>query len=76
MAAAAPPLFLGFDCSTQMLKGIAVGTDLAVHYQAMFDFDADSKGFNIVKGVLTNEAEHEVYAPVALWLQAIGNLYS
>ena len=37
----------------------------------MFDFDADATGFDIKKGVLTNEAEREVYAPVAMWLQAI-----
>lgn len=65
------PLYLGFDLSTQQLKGLAVDSDLKVEYEAKFDFDSDSHGFNIENGVLTNEAEHEVYAPVALWLQAI-----
>ncbi|MCJ1286652.1 hypothetical protein MMC26_005998 [Xylographa opegraphella] len=65
------PLYLGFDLSTQQLKALAVTSDLKVVYEAKFDFDADSEGFGIHKGVITNEAEHEVYAPVALWLQAL-----
>ena len=65
------PVYLGFDLSTQQLKGLAVTSDLKVIHSAVFDFDKDAKGFNIVKGVLTNEAEREVFAPVAMWLQAI-----
>ena len=65
------PLYIGFDLSTQQLKGLVVNSDLKVVYIAKFDFDADSTGFPIKKGVLTNEAEHEVFAPVALWLQAM-----
>ena len=68
---ASSPLYLGFDLSTQQLKGVAVTSELKVVYEAVFDFDADSVGFDIRKGVLTNEAEREVYAPVVLWLQAI-----
>lgn len=65
------PLYIGFDLSTQQLKGLVVNSDLKVEYIAKFDFDADSTGFPIKKGVMTNEAEHEVFAPVALWLQAL-----
>ena len=65
------PLYLGFDLSTQQLKGLAVTSDLKVVHEAKFDFDADSIGFKIKNGVLTNEAEQEVYAPVAMWLQAL-----
>ena len=65
------PLYLGFDLSTQQLKAIAITSDLKVAYVALFDFDADAPGFGIKKGVLTNEAEREVYAPVSMWLQAI-----
>src|SRR5271155_764660 len=64
-------IYLGFDLSTQQLKGIAVTSDLRKVHEAKFDFDADSKGFNVRKGVLTNEEEHEVFAPVAMWLQAL-----
>ncbi|OGM45288.1 D-xylulose kinase A [Aspergillus bombycis] len=65
------PLYIGFDLSTQQLKALVVNSDLKVVYVSKFDFDADSRGFAIKKGVITNEAEHEVYAPVALWLQAL-----
>ncbi|KAJ5579481.1 uncharacterized protein N7459_005466 [Penicillium hispanicum] len=72
------PLYIGFDLSTQQLKGLVVNSELKVVYVAKFDFDADSTGFPVKKGVQTNEAEHEVFAPVALWLQALdavlGNL--
>lgn len=68
---ASGPLYIGFDLSTQQLKGLVVNSELKVQYVAKFDFDADSHGFAIKKGVLNNEAEHEVFAPVALWLQAL-----
>ncbi|KAJ9273718.1 hypothetical protein DTO212C5_352 [Paecilomyces variotii] len=70
------PLYLGFDLSTQQLKGLVVTSDLKVAHIAKFDFDADSKGFGIKKGVLANEAEREVFAPVALWLQALDGVLS
>lgn len=72
--ASSGPLYLGFDLSTQQLKGLVVDSSLKKIHEAKFDFDADSKGFGITKGVLVNEAEREVFAPVALWLQAIDTL--
>ena len=68
------PLYLGFDLSTQQLKGLLVHSSLKVTHVAKFDFDADSTGFGIEKGVLTNKAENEVFAPVALWLQALDSV--
>lgn len=68
------PLYIGFDLSTQQLKGLVVSSDLKVINIAKFDFDVDSKGFDVKKGVLTNEAEHEVFAPVAMWLQALDHV--
>lgn len=44
------PLYLGFDLSTQQLKGIAITSDLKVAYEAVFDFDADATGFAVKKG--------------------------
>lgn len=70
------PLYIGFDLSTQQLKGLVVNSELKVVNIAKFDFDADSRGFQIKKGVLANEAEHEVFAPVALWLQALDGVLS
>ncbi|KAF2131837.1 xylulose kinase [Dothidotthia symphoricarpi CBS 119687] len=63
--------FLGFDLSTQQLKGIIVGSDLKLIHEAKVDFDADFSRYGIEKGVLTNPAEGEVFAPVALFLEAI-----
>ncbi|KAH7079327.1 FGGY family of carbohydrate kinase [Paraphoma chrysanthemicola] len=63
--------FLGFDLSTQQLKGIVVGSDLKLIHEAKVDFDADLAKYGIEKGVLTNPAEGEVFAPVALFLEAI-----
>lgn len=40
-------------------------------YEAKVDFDADLSKYGIKKGVHVNEAESEVYAPVAMWLEAV-----
>lgn len=66
------PLYLGFDLSTQQLKAIVISSDLKVVAEEKVDFDADfGAKYGIKKGVLTNEAEGEVYAPVAMWLEAV-----
>ncbi|RAL59744.1 hypothetical protein DID88_000374 [Monilinia fructigena] len=64
-------LYLGFDLSTQQLKAIVVSSSLKVRYEAKVDFDADLFKYGIKKGVYVNEAEREVYAPVAMWLEAV-----
>ena len=63
--------YLGMDLSTQQLKMLVVDSSLKKVDEAKFDFDADAKGFEVHKGVMTNEAEGEVFAPVAMWLQAL-----
>lgn len=85
------PLYLGFDLSTQQLKGkcplfpalfwftnivsslaIVITSSLKVEYEAKVDFDADlGQKYGIKKGVFVNDSEHEVNAPVAMWLEAI-----
>ncbi|KAL7266744.1 hypothetical protein RUND412_010692 [Rhizina undulata] len=67
----AAPLYLGFDLSTQQLKVIAVTSDLEPHHEESVTFDADLPSYGVKKGVHTNEAENEVYAPVAMWLDAL-----
>ncbi|KAF2741517.1 D-xylulose kinase-like protein [Polyplosphaeria fusca] len=62
--------FLGFDLSTQQLKGIVVGSDLKLIHEAKVDFDADLSKYGIEKGVLTNPAEFEVFASPSMWLEA------
>ncbi|ROT35892.1 D-xylulose kinase [Sodiomyces alkalinus F11] len=66
------PLYLGLDLSTQQLKAILVQSDLHVVSEVKVDFDADfGSKYKIRKGVLVNEAENGVFAPVALWLESI-----
>ncbi|KAK4249633.1 xylulose kinase [Corynascus novoguineensis] len=66
------PLYLGFDLSTQQLKAIVVQSDLTVVSDAKVDFDQDfGAKYKIKKGVLLNEDEGEVFAPVAMWLESL-----
>ncbi|PSR75363.1 hypothetical protein BD289DRAFT_487149, partial [Coniella lustricola] len=66
------PLYLGFDLSTQQLKAIIIHSDLSVLAEAKVDFDADfGLQYGLAKGVLANPAEGEVFAPVAMWLDAL-----
>ncbi|KAF3770221.1 actin-like ATPase domain-containing protein [Cryphonectria parasitica EP155] len=66
------PLYLGFDLSTQQLKAIVIQSDLHVLSEAKVDFDADfGAQYGLTKGVLVNDAEGEVFAPVAMWLEAV-----
>ncbi|KXT12733.1 hypothetical protein AC579_8897 [Pseudocercospora musae] len=65
------PLYMGFDLSTQQLKGLVVDSNLKVTHEAKVDFDADLSKYGIHKGVLTNPAEGEVFAPPAMWLEAL-----
>ncbi|KAL2164063.1 hypothetical protein VTH06DRAFT_3277 [Thermothelomyces fergusii] len=66
------PLYLGLDLSTQQLKAIVVQSDLAVVSDAKVDFDRDfGAKYKIKKGVLLNEDEGEVFAPVAMWLESL-----
>lgn len=65
------PLYLGFDLSTQQLKAIVITSDLKVVYEAKADFDADLSKYGIQKGVHVNSLESEVYAPVAMWIEAL-----
>ncbi|SPO02806.1 probable D-xylulose kinase [Cephalotrichum gorgonifer] len=66
------PLYLGFDLSTQQLKAIVITSDLQVVAETKVDFDGDfGAKYGITKGVHTVAAESEVYAPVAMWLEAL-----
>ncbi|KAK3719457.1 hypothetical protein LTR37_004315 [Vermiconidia calcicola] len=65
------PLYMGFDLSTQQLKAIVVDSNLKLTQEAKVDFDADLGKYGIEKGVITNPAEGEVFAPPAMWLDAV-----
>ncbi|KAI9804878.1 MAG: hypothetical protein M1825_001247 [Sarcosagium campestre] len=64
-------LYVGFDLSTQQLKAIVITSQLKVIHEANVHFDNDLPHYGVANGVLVNDAEHEVYAPVAMWLEAI-----
>ncbi|PHH83911.1 hypothetical protein CDD83_2804 [Cordyceps sp. RAO-2017] len=66
------PLYLGFDLSTQQFKAIVVSSDLKTVAQARVDFDDDlGAKYGVRKGVHVREATGEVFAPVAMWLEAL-----
>lgn len=49
-----------------------IQSDLHVLSEAKVDFDADfGKQYGLKKGVLVNDDEGEVFAPVAMWLEAV-----
>jgi xylulokinase len=50
---------------------ILINSDLKVQCEVKVDFDADLSKYGIKKGVHINAAEREVYAPIALWLEAV-----
>lgn len=54
------------------LTAIVIQSDLHVLSEAKVDFDADfGAQYGLTKGVLVNDAEGEVFAPVAMWLEAV-----
>ena len=62
------------DCRNTKLttrEAIIITSSLKVVYEAKVDFDADLSKYGIKKGVFINAAEREVYAPVAMWLEAV-----
>ena len=60
-----------------LISAIVVQSDLTVVSDAKVDFDGDfgpnsrNPRYKINKGVMANESEGEVYAPVAMWLEAL-----
>lgn len=57
---------------THTPTAIVIQSDLTVLSEAKVDFDADfGPQYGLTKGVLVNEAEGEVFAPVAMWLEAL-----
>ncbi|KAG5985932.1 hypothetical protein E4U43_005790 [Claviceps pusilla] len=66
------PLYLGFDLSTQQLKAIVVNSQLKTIAQSKVDFDGDfARDYGIRKGVHVRDETGEVFAPVAMWMEAL-----
>lgn len=65
-------LALGFDLSTQQLKVVAIDIhNLETFYEQSLTFETDFPHYKTVKGVYSNEKEHEVYSPVEMWIEAV-----
>ncbi|KAK6355287.1 hypothetical protein TWF696_004399 [Orbilia brochopaga] len=65
------PLYLGLDLSTQQLKVLAVRSNLETVFEEAVSFDTDLPSYGVRKGVFVNDKDHEVYAPVAMWIEAL-----
>lgn len=50
---------------------LACSSDLEPHHEEIITFDTDLSHYNVKKGVHTNDDQHEVYAPVAMWIEAL-----
>ncbi|KAI5868072.1 cation efflux family-domain-containing protein [Durotheca rogersii] len=62
--------FIAADVSPR--STIVIASDLKVVSEAKVDFDADlGARYGVRKGVLADEAEGEVFAPVAMWVEAL-----
>jgi len=48
-----------------------VQSNLKLTHQAHVDFDADLSHYGVEKGVLSNPDQGEIFAPVAMWLEAL-----
>ncbi|KAF2399410.1 D-xylulose kinase-like protein [Trichodelitschia bisporula] len=68
---ASEALYLGLDLSTQGLKAIAVNPALQPVCEANVNFDADLSHHGIHKGVIAPAGTDEVFAPVAMYLEAL-----
>jgi hypothetical protein len=56
---------------TDAASAIVVKSSLKLIHEAKVDFDADLSHYGIQNGVLTNPDKGEIFAPVAMWLEAI-----
>lgn len=69
---ASSQLALGLDLSTQQLKILAIDiSNLETFYERSLTFETDLPHYKTVKGVYTNDAEHEVSSPVEMWIEAL-----
>lgn len=68
----AKPSRLNKNRPSYYAPAIVVQSDLTVVSDAKVDFDQDfGAKYKVKKGVLLNEDEGEVFAPVAMWLEAL-----
>ncbi|XP_056868606.1 xylulose kinase isoform X1 [Takifugu flavidus] len=66
-----PPVFLGFDFSTQQLKVVAIDENLAVIHQNNVQFDSELPEFSTRGGVHVHADGLTVTSPVLMWVKAL-----
>lgn len=59
-----------------MSSGLAVTSDLKAIHEEAVNFDTDLPHYKVQGGVHKNEKENEVYAPVAMWIEALDLILS
>lgn len=69
-----PPLFLGFDLSTQQLKAVLLNEHAAIIHESAVHFDTDFD-YGTSNGAIPGPLG-EVSSPVSMWLDAIDLLLS
>jgi len=67
-------LFFGFDLSTQQLKLLVTDSNLSLHSTYSIEFHRDLPHYKTHKGVFSNEATGEIYAPVKMWIEALDTI--
>ncbi|KAF3703921.1 Xylulose kinase [Channa argus] len=70
-AAVPPPLYLGFDFSTQQLKVLAIDENLNVLHQDNVQFDSELPEFRTQGGVHIHSDGLTVTSPVMMWVKAL-----
>ena len=71
------PLYLGIDAGTQSLTAIVIAIDgdtRRIVFNRSLNFDRDFPEYGTTGGVLRGEADGEVYAPPAMWADALDRM--
>jgi xylulokinase len=71
MTADVSPLFLGLDCSTQALKAVLTTSSLRVISEYRVDFSKDMPQYGTKSGVLVDEKDGSIMAPVKMYVEAM-----
>ena len=67
-------LFLGFDCSTQSFKVIAIDISGKIYYQDKLVFEVDLSHYNTTNGVYIYDKV--ITSPILMWIEALDILLS
>jgi xylulokinase len=71
MSSDTSPLYLGLDCSTQALKAVLTTSSLQVITEYRVDFSKDLPQYGTKSGVLVDEKDGSIMAPVKMYVEAM-----